>query len=248
MFETAVLTNPSKRVWSTCAGMTAQALLVLAVGLAPVIWPDVLPHAQMLVSLVAPGPPLRPAPAAQPRTAARVVPVRPFRIDVGLRLPALPPEHAAIIDDPPAAVATGFGNGFPVGDGPGLGSLLDRFGNLPLLVPVRPQVKPVTPVQPTPSQPIRLPGGDVRLAHPIHRVEPRYPQPAIMARISGPVQLEGIIGTDGRIRDLYALSGNPVLVPAALEAVRQWVYEPTLLNGKPVEVIAPITVIFRLTR
>jgi protein TonB len=79
-------------------------------------------------------------------------------------------------------------------------------------------------------------------------VEPRYPQPAIMARISGPVQLEGIIGTDGRIRDLHALSGNPVLVPAALEAVRQWVYEPTLLNGKPVEVIAPITVIFRLTR
>jgi protein TonB len=248
MFETAVLTNPSKRVWSTCAGMTAQALLVLAVGLAPVIWPDVLPHAQMLVSLVAPGPPVRPAPAAQPRTAARVVPVRPFRIDGVLRLPVAPPEHAAMIDDPPAAVATAFGNGFPIGDGPGLGSLLDRFVELPPVVPVHPQVKPVPTVQPPPSQPIRLPGGDVRLAHPIHRVEPIYPHSAIIARISGAVELEGIIGTDGRIRDLHALSGNPLLVPAALDAVRQWVYWPTLLNGKPVEVIAPITVIFRLTR
>jgi protein TonB len=71
---------------------------------------------------------------------------------------------------------------------------------------------------------------------------------AIAAHISGAVELEGIIDTGGRIRDLHALSGNPLLVPAALEAVRQWVYSPTLLNGKPVEVIAPITVIFRLTR
>jgi len=249
MFEQAVLADPTKRVWSTCAGMTAQALLVLAAALAPVVSPEVLPRAQMLVSLVAPGVPARPVPAAQPRATARVVPARPFRInDNVLRLPAAPPEHAAIIDDPPAVVATGPGNGFPIGDGPGMGSLLDRFGNVPPVVPVRPQVKPTTPVVPRPSQPIRLPGGNVRLAHPIYRVEPRYPQMAIAARIFGAVELEGIIGTDGRIRDLHALSGNPLLVPAALEAVRQWVYEPTLLNGKPVEVIAPIAVIFKLTR
>jgi protein TonB len=175
-----------------------------------------------------------------------VVAVRPFEIKDGvLRLPANPPAHPAILDDPPTAVSSIPGGGLLVGNGEGTG--LPRFLTAGPPAQIRPIERPVA-AQFTPSQPMRLPGGDVRLAHPIHGVEPRYPQPAIMARISGPVELEGIIGTDGRIRDLHALSGNPVLVPAALEAVRQWVYEPTLLNGKPVEVIAPITVIFRLTR
>jgi protein TonB len=65
-------------------------------------------------------------------------------------------------------------------------------------------------------------------------------------RVSGTVELLGIIATDGRIRELKLLRGSPLLAPAALEAVRQWVYEPTLLNGEPVEVIAPISVIFHL--
>jgi protein TonB len=117
-----------------------------------------------------------------------------------------------------------------------------------LMTQARPIEKPAPPVQPTSTAPLRVRGGVVRLAQPVYRVEPRYPQAAIIARISGPVELEGIIGIDGRIHELRARKGNPVLVPAALDAVRQWVYEPTLLNGKPVEVIAPITVIFRLTR
>jgi protein TonB len=65
-------------------------------------------------------------------------------------------------------------------------------------------------------------------------------------RVSGTVELVGVIATGGRIRELKLLSGNPLLAPAALEAVRQWVYEPTLLNGEPVELIATISVIFRL--
>jgi protein TonB len=112
-------------------------------------------------------------------------------------------------------------------------------------------IRPVEHVVPAeiapPAQRLRL-GGNVRLAQPIHRVEPIYPRVAIIARVSGPVELEGVIGTDGRIHELRALRGNPLLVPAALDAVRQWVYEPTLLNGNPVEVVAPIMVIFRLTQ
>jgi protein TonB len=246
MFETAVLTNPSKRVWSTCAGMTAQALLVLAVGLAPVIWPDVLPGARMLVSLTAPGAPEKPAPAEPHRQTTHVAAVRPFQfVDNTLRLPARVPTHPAILDDPPVDVS-GPCVGCMIGNGPP-NILVGGYVNPPV-VQVRPLEKRAAVAEPTPPAPIRLPGGDVRLAHPIHRVEPRYPQMAIAAHISGAVELEGIIGTDGRIRDLHALSGNPLLVPAALDAVRQWVYSPTLLNGKPVEVIAPIMVIFRLTR
>ncbi|MGA2039922.1 MAG: energy transducer TonB [Bryobacteraceae bacterium] len=248
MFETAVLTNPSKRVWTTCAGVTAQALLVLAACLAPVVWPDILPRAQMLVSLVAPGAPERQEqPVAPSRQTARVV--RPFEMKDGiLRLPANAPLHPAILDDPPTDVSSIPSGGLLAGSGEGPGYLLRSILSVVPAVHVRPQEKPAPVVQPTPSQPIRLTGGDVRLARPIYRVEPIYPHSAIIARISGPVELEGIIGTDGRIRNLHALSGNPVLVPAALDAVRQWVYAPTLLNGKPVEVIAPITVIFRLDR
>jgi protein TonB len=249
MFETAVLANPSKRVWTTCAGVTAQALLVLAACLAPVIWTDVLPRAQMLVSLMAPGIPERQEPAAPPRPTTRVVPTRPFHpVDSTVLLPASTPTHAALFDDPPTAFPSTFGSGLRGGNGAGPGDLVGTILDLVPPVVVRPQEKPPVALPPTPSQPLRLTGGDVRLAHPIYRVEPRYPQMAIAARVSGPVELEGIIGTNGRIRDLHALSGNPLLVPAALEAVRQWVYEPTMLNGKPVEVIAPITVIFRLTR
>jgi protein TonB len=89
-------------------------------------------------------------------------------------------------------------------------------------------------------------GGKVTMARLIHRVDPLYPPLARQMRVSGVVELVGVIATGGRIRELKLLRGNPLLAPAALEAVRQWVYEPTLLNGEPVELIATISVIFRL--
>jgi len=78
----------------------------------------------------------------------------------------------------------------------------------------------------------------------VHRVVPAYPPLARQARISGVVQLLGIVGTDGRIKELHVISGHFLLVHAALDAVRQWVYRPTLLNSEAVEVVAPITVTF----
>lgn len=65
-------------------------------------------------------------------------------------------------------------------------------------------------------------------------------------RVSGVVELIGVIGTDGRIKELRVKSGHPLLARAALEAVARWIYKPTRLNGSPVEVEAPITVTFRL--
>jgi protein TonB len=250
MFEQAVLANHSdpKRVWSTCAGMTAQTLLVLAAFLAPAIWPEVLPHAQLLASLVAPGVPEREAPPAPTHPAARRLPTHPFQIRAGtVVLPRDAPEHAQVIEDPPSALPTQCtANCVPGATGDG-GGLLSRILSVAPPFLVRPVDKPVVP-PPTPAPPIRLHGGDVRLGEPVYRVEPHYPPLALAAHISGRVEIEGVVGTDGRIRELRALSGNPLLVPAALDAVRQWIYRPTLLNGKPVEVAAPITVNFRLTR
>ena len=82
----------------------------------------------------------------------------------------------------------------------------------------------------------------------ISRFEPRYPPLALQTRKEGNVLLHAIISRDGRITALEAVSGSPLLVQAALEAVRQWRYRPTILNGEPVEVETSITVIFRLSQ
>jgi periplasmic protein TonB len=80
----------------------------------------------------------------------------------------------------------------------------------------------------------------------VHRVIPRYPQLARDARISGTVELRAIIARDGSVRSVEVQSGNPLLVPAAAEAVKQWRYRPTLLDGEAVEVKTLITVRFVL--
>jgi periplasmic protein TonB len=81
----------------------------------------------------------------------------------------------------------------------------------------------------------------------IHRVQPVYPPLARQARIQGAVLLRAIISREGRIENLRVLSGHPMLVPAAIEAVRQWRYQPYILNDQPVEVETEITVNFILS-
>lgn len=106
---------------------------------------------------------------------------------------------------------------------------------------------PVEVNKPDPPASIRI-GGDVLAAKILGRVQPVYPQMARTARIEGVVRLLGVLNRDGRIESLQVISGHPLLVQAALEAVRQWTYSPTYLNGVPVEVQAPIEVRFTLSR
>lgn len=95
------------------------------------------------------------------------------------------------------------------------------------------------------KRPLKISEG-VLEAQLISRVEPRYPSLAVQTKTQGTVRLHAIINREGRITSLDVLSGHPFLVKAALDAVRQWRYRPTLLNGLPVEVETSITVIFRL--
>ena len=80
----------------------------------------------------------------------------------------------------------------------------------------------------------------------IRKATPNYPPLARQARVQGSVMLEAVISTEGTIEGLKVISGHPMLVPAAVEAVKQWRYKPYLLNGNPVEVETTITVIFSL--
>lgn len=89
-------------------------------------------------------------------------------------------------------------------------------------------------------------GGSVTAAKLINKVQPIYPALAKQTGIQGVVKLHAILGKDGTVQQLEVISGHPLLVQAALDAVRQWTYQPTLLEGKPVEVDTEIDVFFQL--
>jgi protein TonB len=80
----------------------------------------------------------------------------------------------------------------------------------------------------------------------IRDVKPTYPALARQARIQGTVVLQAVISKEGAIENLKVLSGHPMLVPAAIDAVKQWKYKPYILNGEPVEVDTQVTVNFTL--
>ena len=148
--------------------------------------------------------------------------------------------------DRPDVPAIGPGNGNGSGDGPS--RLGDPSGPdhgvqpLPNVVP-----PPTTTDPPKPKEPVRV-GGVVRPPRLIHRVEPAYPVFAKRAGIQGEVVMEAVLGEDGRVREITIKSGHPSLAPAARDAVSQWVYEPTLLNGEPYPVVLEVKVRFYLNR
>ena len=90
-------------------------------------------------------------------------------------------------------------------------------------------------------------GGNVQQAKLIMQPRPAYPPLAKQARISGVVRLNAIIGKEGNVVNLSVISGHPLLIPPSLEAVQQWVYQKTLLNGEPVEVSTQIDVNYTLS-
>jgi hypothetical protein len=98
-----------------------------------------------------------------------------------------------------------------------------------------------------PPQRIRV-GGNVQAANLISKVTPPYPTDAKAAHLQGVVRFTAVIGKDGAIQRLDLVEGPAMLVPAASDAVKQWIYKPTLLNGNPVEVVTQIDVNFTLSQ
>ena len=101
------------------------------------------------------------------------------------------------------------------------------------------------PPPPPPQAPVRV-GGNIRPPTKIKDVKPIYPSIAQSARVQGVVIIEATIGPDGKVNDARVLRSIPLLDQAALDAVRQWQFTPTLLNGVPVPVIMTVTVNFTL--
>jgi protein TonB len=151
---------------------------------------------------------------------------------------AIPKDVKIIKEDAPemdAGVQGGVPGGVPGGSMGGvIGGVIGGMGGAP------------PPPKPTQNR-IRQ-GGNVTAAMLVNRVQPVYPPLARQTRISGTVRLHAIIGKDGSVQQLEVIQGHPLLVQSALDAVRQWRYRPTLLNGEPVEVDTTIDVIFSLNQ
>jgi protein TonB len=153
---------------------------------------------------------------------------------------------------PPAASAVTNSRHDPVSDGEG-SSMIPDDGFIPGTLQMSVLSTSHLPVEPpsvdtnkTSEKRIVKVSGTVQQAQLISRIDPRYPPLAVQTRKQGTVLLHAIISADGRITALEVVSGPPLLVQAAIDAVRQWRYRPTYLSGEPVEVETSITVIFRM--
>ncbi len=226
---------PGKKAGALAASLAAQTLAVGTLLLIPLLYTDRLPFARLeLPTFLPPTPvpePVRPQPARRAPSVTRVW--RPITVPTSIPPLNTRPE---IVDDAPAPLA-GIETG--VFAPPTLSAILSRVIPPP---PPRPVVS-----EPVNTQPITV-TSDVQAAKLLRKVIPAYPRLAIAAHISGTVRLIGVVAKDGTVQQIRVVSGPALLVQAALDAVRQWIYRPTMLNSRPVEVIAPIEVNFTLTQ
>ena len=231
--------------WKRATLPIAYIFEVIIIGvliLIPLIYTEALPKAQLMTFLSAPPPPPPPPPPPAAAPAPRIV--RRISVEDVMRAPTVIPKTIAQVKDEPepppntVGVVGGVVGGVPGGQMGGvLGGVIG--GVLSSATPPPPPPKPQTPKR------IRV-GGMVESARLIYQPRPEYPPLAKMARIQGVVRLDAVISKDGTIQDLKVISGHPLLVRAAMEAVQRWRYQPTLLNGDAVEVATEIDVNFTL--
>ena len=246
MFEQTFVegTGKTNKSWTVLVSFAGQIVLIVVAVILPLIYTEVLPATTLQSFLVAP------PPAAAP--PVKVVKVIPRQFDAGrLMAPKSVPKEIAVIKEdelpPPASgvagVVGGVGSGVAGGQ---LGGVLGGIiGGIPSAAP--PPPPPPPPKKEAAPQRIRV-GGNVQSAMIIRKTPPIYPQLAKSARVQGVVHLAAIIAKDGTIQELHSLGGPALLIQAAMDAVKTWVYRPTLLNGEPVQVETTIDVNFTLNQ
>jgi protein TonB len=240
MFEDSLIESgnrlKTKRGLTTSISVAFQLMLIAIMVLIPLLFTEALPKTQLMTFLVAPPPP--PPPPPPPAAVVHVVKQIQTNLDNGqLRTPTKIPQKILDIKEdaaPPdmGGVVGGVPGGVPGGS---MGGVLGGIIGSATAVP-----KIATP------QRVRVSAG-VTQGLVIRKVNPVYPPLARQARVQGNVVLQAEISKTGDIEGLHAISGHPLLIPAALEAVKQWKYKPYILNGEPVEVDTQITVIFSLS-
>ena len=236
LVESSVVRKKTNTGWAVILSTIVQVCVLVVLILIPLIYTQALPKAMMATLLIAPPPP--PPPPPPPAEAPKIVkPVARLIQQGKLMQPRAIPKQVEVFKEaelpPEAPVSGGVLGGLDSG-------LLGGLGSGPAVA-----APPPPPPAPKQTQRIKL-GGQVVAAKLVAQPNPVYPPLARQARIQGNVVLHAIIDKDGRVGELQVISGHPLLVQSALEAVKNWRYQPTQLNGDPVEVDTTITVSFVL--
>jgi len=242
MFESLALENPrnTRRRWTTAASFVLEGLAVGVLILAPLGYTEAI-SLKVGEQIVAPTSSVSvettTRPQSTPPTQSRPIVVVTNGFEYrGFR------EHASTDPDPPgeplAVTDPGF-IPFPTGNN-SRNHAVER-----LLASNRPG--PVGPSLNTRSN------STLKISHLdpgmlIRQVQPVYPKLAIISHTEGTVLLTAVIDTQGCVTQLRTLSGHPLLIAAAVNAVQQWRYKPYILNGQPVEVETQVSVVFTLQR
>jgi len=233
LFESVACPSGKRKRWAVVISGTLQSTCLLILLVVPLIYTEALPGKIFKTTWVGPPQPARTdAQAPQPKAGVR----SPRLLNNGILIePPRIPTRVDVSEERPLAPET------LLAEGP-----MSASSEMDLLN-VAPNSAEIVKRPVVPSVPQRVPvTSTIEAAKLVSRVQPAYPALAIQARIQGNVILHAIIGRDGQVSELQVLSGHPLLVNAALDAVRQWRYNPTLLNGQAVEVETTITVSFVL--
>jgi periplasmic protein TonB len=252
MFDTIL--NPSSGVprqrWTTTVVSAVAHVAVIGVAALSALYAtEVLPEPRdtIAVFFAAPVPPPPPAPALAEPEPKRPTPVvrkqaTVQRSPVIAKAPIAAPIEAPSAITPEtgleggefahAAIEPGFENGLPGGV---IGGIVGGVGI----------ALPPPPPPPAPSAPVRV-GGEISAPRLVHRVDPEYPLIAQSAQIQGIVILEATVDRSGTVTDTKVLRSHSVLDEAAVDAVRQWRYEPLRLNGQATPFVLTVTVSFSL--
>ncbi len=221
-----------------------QSFVICLLILIPLLYTEALPGAVTKSLLVAPAPPREavpePPPKIQPRSAMRVFDGR--KLFAPVFIPKQIPSAVQTAPAPDIGVVGSVGEANGSGASGVIGSILGSVPQAPIAPPPEAQLKNQSARKPVPL------GGRVAEANLIRRVMPVYPALARSARVQGAVEFTALISKDGHIENLQLVHGHPLLVNAAKEAVLQWKYRPTTLNGEAVEVITDIVVNFTLAQ
>lgn len=211
--------------------IAAQSGLLIAIVLIPLFGKP-----ERLAFAMTPIPPYYHAPESPTTSPRPVFRHRSIFSDTRLYQPVHISQH---IDDGPQP-ASPEPPGIPSGPGPGVPCSAGCIS----IVDTR--VQPTNPGNVLPRTPQRVFKEHLEPAMLIRRIDPVYPPLARQIRREGRVELHAIIAIDGSIQSLQVADGDPLFVQSALDAVRQWRYRPTVLNGQPVEIDTHITVIYTL--
>ncbi len=219
------------RRYTVPLSLTLHTALVAALILMPLVATDAVPVPPSVLAFLSQPPAPSVPPPPPPRSAS----------PAGRRAPIANPDAAPV--EAPRGVAPESGvtldlnrfstAGTITGVPDGLASGLDTS----IVAPPAPEPAPPPPIDT---------GGQIRPPMRIAGAPPVYPAAARAARVEGDVFIEAVIGVDGRVQDMRLQRSIPLLDRAALDAVRSWLYTPTILNGQPVPVILTVTVRFRL--